>query len=1323
MLTLIITCDDPMERLLYGEPDPWLSLWECKHYDAGFPEHTHNDGDGNGDYGIGRPTRPIDLGEEPGTGFVDPSDYNPAPDSDAFNEWRQQQREAADALVQEYEAYADVWRDHREQYQDHPTALLKIDDCPECRRRLDAFRDAYREIVEEEPTADAEADLDRYESVLESPRGRNALLRTKRGLEAWIRYQGERRGLSERAIQAQIAGLRAGDEAAVFQRPGGRDGLAEGVTAGPDGPEYLRGFGAVTDDPSAAVGRISPAGGSAEVLGTAAGGQDARSARLDGFGEVGADAAQGLGDRIGHAQQEAWIRHQAQQKGLTAEQVEAEVEAWRSQRPDDTTLDRRGPDAGDGQTSGDGQSGGDGSQGSADSGPPPDDNAGLTEAEQKLQADAVAAGASEAEVQRRLEEYRNTPEGILDRVRHITSTLSDADEAALEAIANDPQSGRIRITVTGDDGQPREMTLAEYIRDNAIPNTQERVAVGDTHSQITDILAEITPDDVAALEAIANDPERANLPVTVYATDDDGNRIPRVGADGEPVLDADGNPVYETETVTMAEYIRDNVIPNTQERVAVGDTHSQITDILSERDPGDVAALEAIANDPERGQLPVTVYATDDDGNRIPRVGADGEPVLDADGNPVYETETVTMAEYIRDTLIPNTEQRLAVGDTHSQITDILSERDPGDVAALEAIANDPERGQLPVTVYATDDDGNRIPRVGADGEPVLDADGNPVYETETVTMAEYIRERVLLPDYATVDQDVISGTVMAGRQQWVSESDAAAFRAEVQRERANGTLTPDRYAELLASFTNPDDSGPGDNDGYTEYTRYNPATGKFFVYYDVDEDDGGGGGGGGAPIVSTDSNGYTSVRTPEGQTVYDPDGNLVSTQDSQGRDTFNRSDADNNDGRPPAAPPTLDDNLAQLQATHQAANEQRAAAGLPPLPPPTIEYNAYPGAAPAPGQPAADPMQAQPVSIAGSSFAVDPQTGRLVSRQELVRTAVMNAGQSPDWSALSHLAGNDWTALRGAQEAWFRAQLTNLSDDPAAAAAQLAELAERADELSAEWEGRDATFVDADGNPISGAEYFDQISSSLADGAAENASIADRNAALPPATAATTSTSQANPGLGDRFSAAKAAIDARVVAANDTADPAARARAFAEIAADIRSLEQQWAGADTSGWTLGVDHDNDADTPRVATTATEWWGEYAAGVEAAADANRATAEQNTAAAFASDSEALAIAESLGFDVSEITPDQARNLIVGHNEQVERRQEDERERQERTLPGETGQIGTQVQVDPVTGSLQVSPGVMPSAAATAGITPGDTCSAPVTGSTCTWVPI
>ena len=42
MLNLIISFDDPMERLLYGEPDPWLAQFECRHRDVTI--HYNDDG-------------------------------------------------------------------------------------------------------------------------------------------------------------------------------------------------------------------------------------------------------------------------------------------------------------------------------------------------------------------------------------------------------------------------------------------------------------------------------------------------------------------------------------------------------------------------------------------------------------------------------------------------------------------------------------------------------------------------------------------------------------------------------------------------------------------------------------------------------------------------------------------------------------------------------------------------------------------------------------------------------------------------------------------------------------------------------------------------------------------------------------------------------------------------------------------------------------------------------------------------------------------------------------------------------------------------------
>ena len=45
MLSSLLTPDDPMEQLIYGEPDPWLRLFECRHilytnFDAHKPANT-----------------------------------------------------------------------------------------------------------------------------------------------------------------------------------------------------------------------------------------------------------------------------------------------------------------------------------------------------------------------------------------------------------------------------------------------------------------------------------------------------------------------------------------------------------------------------------------------------------------------------------------------------------------------------------------------------------------------------------------------------------------------------------------------------------------------------------------------------------------------------------------------------------------------------------------------------------------------------------------------------------------------------------------------------------------------------------------------------------------------------------------------------------------------------------------------------------------------------------------------------------------------------------------------------------------------------------
>ena len=210
------------------------------------------------------------------------------------------------------------------------------------------------------------------------------------------------------------------------------------------------------------------------------------------------------------------------------------------------------------------------------------------------------------------------------------------------------------------------------------------------------------------------------------------------------------------------------------------------------------------------------------------------------------------------------------------------------------------------------------------------------------------------------------------------------------------------------------------------------------------------------------------------------------------------------------------------------------------------------------------------------------------------------------DYNVGEETSGGNYGDLRAAQEAWFREQLANLPDDPAEAAARLAELSARADELNAEWQGRDATFVGPDGQPITGAEYFAQVSASLSVGANENTVIADRNAALPDALAPVTTTFQPNAGLGDRFNADRSAIDARVAAANAIEDPAERAEDAGGAglrytrpagAVDRHGIPKAGRSALTTTMIRTL--------PGWPTTAPEWWGDYAAGIETAADANR----------------------------------------------------------------------------------------------------------------------
>ena len=66
MLNLIITWDDPTERLLYGAPDPYLALFECRH-DVDY-QHHHNEVNPPTGPGGPKPPEPPDPDPDPGPG-------------------------------------------------------------------------------------------------------------------------------------------------------------------------------------------------------------------------------------------------------------------------------------------------------------------------------------------------------------------------------------------------------------------------------------------------------------------------------------------------------------------------------------------------------------------------------------------------------------------------------------------------------------------------------------------------------------------------------------------------------------------------------------------------------------------------------------------------------------------------------------------------------------------------------------------------------------------------------------------------------------------------------------------------------------------------------------------------------------------------------------------------------------------------------------------------------------------------------------------------------------------------------------------------------
>ena len=765
MLNLLISFEDEhdIERLLYGEPDPWLRLFECRHWAAYAHYHQPDDPDYHG-YGGLDPALAAEQRDEIAEG------HDTHEDRRAETLRRREEEEAR--RQQEREE-----RSEAERRAGEAAAQARQD-------ALDSGRsssDAERAAMQARGVAEADYLAALRDNTPERVEERRQEQENEAALEAAFEEERERRRATVEAAEAYRRGTGSREDweaARAAEAEGKQEWLAARLAYGGRISDSLRATIAEYQTADAAnLERVRQTQARYESLAV----EFDQAAREFEAGRMSQAELQQLRDSLDQAKR-AWESARAE--------YDQGRDSWELLR---SALSARGSS---GIRSDQSQGPLDGElKATYDSA-----NAAFEEAQAAARAaeetynagtgtlpqlEAAVARKREAaeELDRAFSEW-NTAGRPIGALEQVSTAADEGDVDELRAIASS-ERGSMRITYTDAEGVQRQTTLAEYIRGTLIPNTEQRLTVGDTNTEIQDILSEVDTGDVAALEAIASDPERANLPVTIYATDDDGNRIQATNPDGTPQVDADDNPVYQTETVTMAQHIRDTLIPNTEQRLAVDAANAglnEIQDILSEVDSGDAAALEAIANDPERADLPVNVYATDENGERIPRVDDEGNPVLDADGNPVYQTETVTMAQHIREHVIPQAQGQLA-RDTIAQIQDILSEVDTGDTAALEAIASDPERANLPVTIYGTDENGERIPRVGENGEPVLDADGNPVYQTETVTMAQYIRDTLIPNTEQRLAVDTPAPLPSDSGQRLTGE-DAAKELQELEAER-----------------------------------------------------------------------------------------------------------------------------------------------------------------------------------------------------------------------------------------------------------------------------------------------------------------------------------------------------------------------------------------------------------------------------------------------------------------------------------------------------------------------------------------------------------
>ena len=805
----------------------------------------------------------------------------------------------------------------------------------------------------------------------------------------------------------------------------------------------------------------------------------------------------------------------------------------------------------------------------------------------------------------------------------VTQAVQAGDFATLRRMVFHEDLADLTFTYTDADGVKQQLSARRYILNVAIPRVRSTSPGGAVTAENAPSAWNLDLGRRNSALAVLNDPYAT--PAELLAAADTLNGLADVYQDTGLTLqvDHDGDPDTLSQPTPAADWLR-----KVADSAAIT-ASTRTVEQLSEAD--DIAGLQELANDPASASQTVTI------------TGDDGEP------------KEITLAEYITEHAIP-AERGEARIDSIGQLTET------DDIEGLQQLANHPESASQTVTItgedgqpkeitlaeyitehaipaerqqQAVETDVNRLQRVA---DKLDGMTGSRYLNTATSITRAYEKAaekyRTSAPELASYfDGQAQYYAYLGGRRRADSSEDAERYRTK----RANYTASMERAASIeraveaslpnilskASEDTSPSPTTPSPlNDEYIQQldlpgaqARTDEAQENYNQAYRDYE-------------ASITNKGYADESFDEAASrrLYQTQRALQDAQAAQYIAESQLLDYQRGDGLSTATDKAVKAQKTMTRQRDRDDNDDGSGGG-------SREYTVADDGAVSfvedgKTYQVSDDDLAQGVREAAASGDASGLTGT----QEQVTVSTGDGGPvaAANYNVGGEASEGNYGSLRDSQEAWFREQLANLPDDPAEAAARLTELSARADELNAEWQGRDATFVGPDGQPITGAEYFAQVSASLSAGANENTVIANRNAALPEAVAPVTTTSQPNAGLGDRLNADKAAIDERVAAANAVEDPAERAEALAALASDIRDLQEQWTGADTQGWTLGVDHDNDPDTPRLPTTASEWWGDYAAGIEATADANRGAAAANRA-------QQVELLHSQGVDTSEMT--------------------------------------------------------------------------------------